>query len=329
MAIQCDTQILSILDRAQQGKAPSREECVQLLDLADNSLEAAMMRGVADSIARQRFHAPMLQGQIGIEFKPCSADCQFCSFAESFTQFDPFKMAPEKLREHTKAFAESGKPLTALFLMMPHEFDYEFLLDAVRDVRKIINPECRLVVNIGDFTETQAKELKETGVTGAYHVLRLQEGVCTKISREERIATIENVKNSGLDWYYCCEPIGPEHSSEEIADQILLGREYECYQHAAMRRVNFGHSPLKANGSISELRMANVVAVIALAMIENPEITSIAVHEPSGAGLLAGANTLYAESGGNPRDTKEETSKGRGHTMQSCAKMLEEAGWSF
>ena len=43
--------------------------------------------------------------------------------------------------------------------------------------------------------------------------------------------------------------------------------------------------------------------------------------------LMAGANQLYAECGTNPRDTKTETSKGRGFSVQDARAMLEKAEW--
>jgi biotin synthase len=197
----------------------------------------------------------------------------------------------------------------------------------VRLVRERIPKETQIVVNIGDFDKTQARDLKAAGVSGAYHVCRLREGTDTALDPEQRKATIRTIKDSGLDWYYCCEPIGPEHTPQELADQIFLGLEYGCFQHAAMRRVYVPSAPLSSYGQISELRLAQVTAVVALATLTCPETRSIAVHEPNLLGLTAGANTVYAETGANPRDTEKNTAGHRGRDIRDCKLMLYEAGF--
>ena len=131
-----------------------------------------------------------------------------------------------------------------------------------------------------------------------------------------------------MDFYYCCEPVGPEHTAREIADQIFVGIEHGCFQHAAMRRVYVPTSPLAGCGQITERRLAQVVAVVTLATLNLSAIQSIAVHEPNLLGLAAGANTIYAETGANPRDTVADTSGSRGLDMQACRKMLYESGFA-
>jgi biotin synthase len=197
----------------------------------------------------------------------------------------------------------------------------------VQIVSERISRETQIVVNIGDFDQVQARELKAAGVNGAYHVYRLREGIDTALDPEQRKATIRTIKDSGLDWYYCCEPIGPEHSPQELADQIFIGLEYGCFQHAAMRRVYIPSAPLSPRGQISELRLAQVTAVVALATLACPETRSIAVHEPNLLGLTAGANTVYAETGANPRDTEKNTAGHRGRNIKDCKMMLYEAGF--
>ena len=132
----------------------------------------------------------------------------------------------------------------------------------------------------------------------------------------------------GLDLHYCCEPIGPEHSNEEIVEQMFVGVERGCVEHAAMRRVYVEALPLSVYGQITELRLAQVVAVVALASVSNPALRQIAVHEPNKIGLTSGANTVYAESGANPRDVDKDTEQARGCTVDDCLGMLYEAGYT-
>jgi biotin synthase len=132
-----------------------------------------------------------------------------------------------------------------------------------------------------------------------------------------------------MDWYYCCEPIGPEHSTEELVDQMFLGIEMGCFQHAAMRRVNVANTPLCQKGIISDRRLAQIVAVVTLASLGCAETTNIAVHEPNLLGLVSGANAIYAETGANPRDENSDTARGRGLDVDDCRVMLAESGFQY
>jgi len=322
-----DQRVKEILDASHCGIAPTRDECVFLLQFAETSLEAALLRAVADASTRRRFdNSGIVLGQIGIEIAACPGKCKFCSFGEGHTAFEPSVMSDEEILRSAETFTASDE-LFALFLMTMHTFDFERLIRIVRMVRERIPQRTQIVVNIGDFDQSQARALKAAGVNGAYHVCRLREGVDTALDPEQRKATIRVIRKAGLDWYYCCEPIGPEHTPEELADQIFIGLEYGCFQHATMRRVYVPSAPLAPNGQISELRLAQVTAVVTLATLACPETKSIAVHEPNLLGLTAGANTVYAEAGANPRDLKKNTTGHRGRDINACKTMLYEAGF--
>ncbi len=322
------TRLQTILDRALGGCAPSKEECVHLLTLPEDSLEAAAIKAVADVVARRRFrNTGMLLGQIGVETAPCPGNCGFCVFGKGHTSLPTSRLSLDEIRQRAHAFADGGD-LYALFLMTMHEFDLDWLLQVVAAVRAELPAHTQIVVNIGDFNLSMARQLKEAGVTGAYHVCRLREGTDTSLDPVTRKATFRVIRDAGLDFYYCCEPIGPEHSAEEVAEQLFLGIEHGCFQHAAMRRVYLPGAPLAHRGQITERRLAQVVAVVTLATLGCSETQSIAVHEPNLLGLAAGANTVYAETGANPRDVERDTTGHRGADLAVCRKLLYESGFT-
>jgi biotin synthase len=209
-----------------------------------------------------------------------------------------------------------------------HDFDRARLLTVIEALRKEIPAQTQIVLNTGDFDLALARELKAAGAAGAYHILRLREGVDTALDPVRRKQTIAAIREAGLDFYYCCEPIGPEHTAQELADQIFFGIEQGCFQHAAMRRVGVPGTPLASKGQITEARLAQIVAVVALAALGCRATRSIAVHEPNLLGLAAGANTIYAETGVNPRDTAQDTTGSRGFDMAGCRRMLCESGFT-
>lgn len=327
-AIAIPTKLDDILSAALNGSAPSREDSVYLLSFPSTTVEAGMIRAVGDAVSRRRFNnEAILLGQIGIETFACPANCRFCVFGEGHTQFPDTRLTTDEIVERAQAFAIGGD-LYALFLMTMHEFEMDRLLDVVQAVREAIPPHTQIVVNIGDFDSGQASRLHDAGVRGAYHVCRLREGIDSDLDPEDRKQTFRVIREAGMDFYYCCEPIGPEHTAEELVDQLLLGVEFGCFQHAAMRRVYLPNSPLGQHGQITELRLAQVVAVVALASLGCPSTDNIAVHEPNLIGLTSGANVVYAETGANPRDSATDTSAHRGLDMAGARKMLYEAGFS-
>jgi biotin synthase len=287
-----------------------------------------MLMATADYVSRRRFgNNAVLLGQIGIETSSCPGRCKFCVFGEGHTQIEPSQLSIKQILERAKAFS-AQEDLYALFLMAMHHSDFANLLTVISKVRQAIPRQTQIVVNIGDLEGSQGEELRAAGVDGAYHICRLREGIDTDLQPAQRLRTLEILKKSGLDLYYCCEPIGPEHSPEELVAQIFIGLDFECYQHAAMRRIPVPGTPLFTKGQITERRLAQIVAVVALASLGYKTTGNIAVHEPNLLGLCAGANAVYAETGANPRDTASDTTGHRGLDMRDCRNMLHEAGFS-
>ena len=322
-----DKRVLAILEAAQGGVAPNRDECVFLLQFPETSLEASLLRAVADASTRQRFNnSGILFGQIGVEIAACPGKCKFCAFGEGHTTFEPSVMSDEEILRGIDDFTNTGE-LYALFLMTMHTFDFERLIRIVQKALERIPRRTQLIVNIGDLDAAQARDLKAAGVSGAYHVCRSREGdePRSTLSSAKRDRSVSSRRRAG--WSPAARPIGPEHRAEELADQIFIGVEYGCFQHAAMRRVYVPSAPLASRGQISELRLAQVTAVVTLATLACPETKTIAIHEPNLLGLTAGANAIYAESGANPRDLEKETLGRRGRDVNACRTMLYEAGF--
>ena len=170
--------------------------------------------------------------------------------------------------------------------------------------------------------------LIEAGATGAYHVCRLREGIDTKLDPQDRIQTMKDIKAAGLQLFSCCEPIGPEHTVDELADNILQCVDLGVTQFGAMRRIAVPGSPLGDYGQISNLQMAHVMGCVGLVYASVETARFFGIHEASELGYLSGANFITAETGANPRDTAIDTSKGRGWDMNRCRKMLFECGFT-
>ncbi len=322
------TKTTNILEKALCGIGPTRDELLHLIRLSPYSYEVSVLRATADHISKKRFgNKALLLAQTGIESFPCSADCAFCNFAKSNFDQANWKISDELLSSINGTLRNAGG-VYAHFLLFMHNFNFEFLLKTVEKTRAQLGDGIDIVLNCGDIDYAQAQEMKAAGVNGSYHAVRLGEGRDTALRPQERIKTIQALKKANLDWYSCCEPIGPEHGDEEIIDQILLGNTYECFQNAVMRRINLDNSPLVTRGQIDLLRSAHIVAIVTLAMIENKALSCLAIHEPDILGLSSGANCIYAEFSANPRDNNIDTSEGRGASIEDCKNMFKDLAFS-
>jgi biotin synthase len=124
----------------------------------------------------------------------------------------------------------------------------------------------------------------------------------------------------------CVEPVGPEHSLEEVVDLMFLAREHGATYSGVMRRINFPGSPMEKHGMITEQEMARMAAVSRLVMGDVPR--AHCTNEPNSASLMAGVNLLFPEVGSSPRDGTADTGKGRGKSLAACREMFREMGWN-
>jgi len=318
-----------ILEKAWSNIAITRKELIKLLNIDERSYESAIIRSTAASIVRSKNdNSAIILGQIGVDIFPCPGGCKFCTFGENHTTFQKYKMSAAELENKMYDFCKEGD-LYALYLMTMHEYDLDNYLKLVSHAKKIAPKTTQIWANIGDTKYEDLAEIKSAGVSGIYHVCRLGEGTDTRLDPSARIETMKNARKAGLEVYTCCEPIGPEHTAEELAENIFIGIDIGVYQHAAMRRVAVPGSPMYNKGQISELRLAHITACIALVTLTLPTMTYMGVHEPNQLGYLAGANVITAEAGANPRDTVADTSKNRGYDMAACRKIFYECGFDY
>jgi len=289
------------------------------------SHEIYALMGTANQLTRESSsNRGEIHAQIGVNIAPCSHNCDFCSFAAQAGLFkDRIDISSEEVVERANRFVAEGA--NVIYLMTTGNYDFDNFLRVAEIVRGKIPAEIPLVANIDDLGTNEAQQLAEAGFLGAYHVVRMGEGRDTKIPPERRLVTMRAILKAGLRLAYCVEPIGPEHAVEEIVDKIFIGKEYGAWFSGAMRRIPVGGTPLGNRGTISELELAKIVTVVRLVMGDS--VSAHCTHEPNSPSLLAGANLIWAESGSNPRDLKEETTEGRGLTAAQCGQLLREVGY--
>lgn len=321
-----DSKVRKIINKALDGGTLTAKEGVELLSWDDLSDEAAAIRIAGRRFSWQLLPKAEIHGQIGLNIGPCAKNCEFCSFAAGNKVFTESSELPlETVVDYVSLLEEQGA--NAIYLMTTAGYDPRKFLDYGAAAAKALKKGTPLIANVGDFDLDYAKELKKAGFTGVYHVIRMGEGVVTRCSVDKRWDTIHAAQEAGLQLGSCVEPVGPEHSLEEIVEKTIITREMNARFSGSMRRTAIPSSPLAQYGTVSYARMATIVAAVSL--ITGQGIMGNCTHEPNQLAVAAGANLLWAEVGSNPRDVEGKTEENRGWTVSRCRELLKECGWSM
>lgn len=263
-----------------------------------------------------------VHAQVGINAGPCPRNCAFCSFASCHGIFKTATvLGLEEIIERCDQFQQAGA--NAIYLMTTANFSFVEFLEIGREVRAALGPEAVLLANTGDFGREGAEALRQAGFQGIYHAVRLREGKVTLIKPETRLRTIRAAQEAGLSIATCVEPVGGEHSVEELTEMTLLTRDMAPIFSGAARRIPIPGTILAREGIVTEAEMALILAVVRLGI--GYDVPLNCTHEPNGMGVLAGASILWAEEGSNPRDVQKQTN--RGYSVEGCQTILREAHW--
>jgi biotin synthase len=254
--------------------------------------------------------------------------CSFCSFASQWTQFQtPQELTVKEVLEWADHFIREGADY--LILRTSELYPLERLLDLGRTISLRKPDRVRLVANTRLASDVQLAELRRAGFHGIYKTLRLREGVDTAFDPVARLSQIRLAQAQGLQVFALIEPVGPEHTDEEIVDAMLLLRDQvQTRLVGAMARVPVEGSPLYAYGAVDTARLAAITAVFILAMEDHfGDVEIVCSHPPHVDILRAGASAVVVEVGAIPRDTAFAKTEWRGLTMLEARSLLREGGY--
>ena len=299
-----------IVKKSRNGEAFSKEEVIAMLNAPPDSASTYRIMAEANRISKELAgNRAEVHGQFSLNLAPCACNCLFCSFAETNGVFArEMRIAPKEAVASARQLEEEG--VNAIFVMTTAHYPFGRFLEISQEVRRSLKAETVLIANVGDQSLKNARKMKDAGFDGVYHALRMREGIDTTIPPEWRRESIRNFQEAGLKVGTCVEPLGPEHTNEEIAEMILYTGSFHPAFSGAMRRIAIP---------------AQIVAITRLSVPRT--VHGNCTHEPSTLGAIAGANLFWAEMGANPRDTAERTETGRGHDVRKCRTLFHESGW--
>jgi biotin synthase len=318
-------QIDTIIGKSLDDGELTADEIAKLFEIPLFSDESTRIQAASRRKCREACSGlSEVHGQVGLNLAPCPRNCLFCAFAERNKVFRESKeLTAEEAVEKSLQFESGGA--NAVFIMTTANYSFSKFAEMSTEIRDALKPETVIIANIGDFTEKQAVRLRDIGYSGIYHAVRLGEGRDTSLEPERRLQTFRNAREAGLCLGTCLEPVGTEHTVEELVEKTLITRDANPVYSGSARRIPIPGTKMERLGIVSEARMAHILAVVRLSLPKS--VPGNCTHEPNVIGAAAGANLLWAESGSNPRDTAEKTEEQRGMTVEECRTVLKEAEW--
>ena len=197
----------------------------------------------------------------------------------------------------------------------------------MRTIRQEIEGSYELILNVGEFNLDMANRLYESGVSGVYHAIRMREGTNTRFRVEDRLATLAAVRESPLKLIHLVEPLGLEHTNEEIADRFLGAVRYGAYISGVMARIPVAGTPLGNEPQMSDELVAKTIAVLRLS--GGDTVKNICVHPASSLALASGANVVVIETGAIPRDTDLAVTKWKRFDCATAKRLFKSEGYTI
>lgn len=319
--------ILQAYEDCIADKDMSRETMIKLIDLDPESEDADYLRELGGKAAQEITGGEAcLWGAIGVDMITCGMNCRFCSFgAEWGVVKENTIFTDEEIIEIARDYVKNG--VRFIVLRTTEFYDIDDLCRKISRIREEVPGNYEIILNTGEFTLDIARQMADAGTSGVYHALRLREGIDTNLDPRERLDTMKSVQESPLKLISLVEPVGREHTSEEIADAFFVTLDHDAYMTGTMARVPVKGTPLGEIEMITDKRISQLTAIFRLAT--RRKIKYICVHPASDIAVRAGANIVVVEKGAIPRDNAFVRNEWNSFTVDDAKAMLEAAGYTW
>jgi biotin synthase len=258
-------------DKALRGECLSKEEGMQVLEAPDEELLAILQAAYQ---VRKHYYGNKVKLNMIINAKSglCPEDCGYCS--QSIVSTAPVKKYSLLDKETLVAGAKeamSRKAGTYCIVASGRgasEKEIDQVVQAVKEIKQEMP--LKICCCLGIISEEKAMKLKEAGVERYNHNLNTSSNHHTNITTthtyEDRVSTLEHVKNAGISPCSGCI-VGMGETLEDIYDVALHLRQLD----ADSIPVNFLHAipgtPLEGR---NDLNPRYCLKVLALFRFMNP-----------------------------------------------------------
>lgn len=308
------------------GERLPRGLVTALLAIPTDSAECEALGRAAREAASVLCHdRAYLWGAIGLDFKPCTMNCDFCSLGEAWGVVgQPQELGEAEIIEMVRRYHAQG--VRWIVLRTTEFYSLDRLSVLLQSIRRAVPGAYELGLNVGEFDDARAEALAAIGADFIYHALRLREGRDTRFDPALRLKTLRAVQRSPMKLVFLVEPVGVEHTDEEIAERIDTVLDCGAEISGAMVRVPVQGTPLGRYPKLPDRRMAQIIAVIRLAC--GRFAPDICVHTASECAMQWGANVTVVEQGAIPRDTAPSDTVWNGFTCDMARAWFQNAGYT-
>ena len=281
----------------------SRDDIIRMLSMDPSSEEFGYLGSKARELARIRGNLGSVGIAFGLDYRPCKGNCVYCSFGEKWGLMnDDYEIPVDDLISMiSERFSKGFRRFT---IRTTEYYSIDRLCEIAKEIRSRVPGKYGLSVNTGELTAEDCEKLYQAGCNGAYHTLHLREGKDTVFPPETRLRTMRAIKESKLNLSVGVDPIGIEHTNEEIADLIIALREFEPVSICSMKRINPKGTPVGDLEEVSDLRIAQVAAVLRFATGSR----NVSAVPPNRIAMRWGAGGTSIGTGANPRDSVHDHS---------------------
>ena len=299
-----------------------RDGCVLMMSFPEDSPEASAVISEASRIIASRTSGVgRIGAQIGVIIGPCYADCGFCSFASSVYSEEEYVMRPGDLAGYISRLTSAGEVFD-ISLMTVHNYEFDDLVTLAEAASEVLPDGVGLAVNTGDLSASEARELRSAGVRSAYHALRLGESIDNLLEPLGRYETIRNLRDAGIRVYTGVEPIGAEHSPDEIADLFYKAMGSGAYACSASARESVPGTRMAHLPCISRRRLLQIRSALVLSSWGRGG-SELGFY----GGYYGGFDRVMAEYLASPKDVNDITEKGLGRTVDWAKDELRRNGF--
>jgi biotin synthase len=318
-----------LADISLRGGVLSHEQARAVLAADESQLDELLQ---ATLRVREQYHGRrvkmcvLLNAQSGI----CPEDCHYCSQSKiSTAKVDKYKLLPEDtITQRAQEAAASGAKRFCMVIAArgPQQRDIDRLCAAVRRIKSDEGTRhLELCASLGLMNVEQCRQLKEAGVDFANHNLNTSEShyekICTTHTYADRVETLKNVRESGLQ---TCSGgiIGLGESDEDIIEMGLALRSMDIDSIPVNFLLSIDGTPLAGQEEVDPNRALKVLCLMRL-LNPSKEVRVSAGRESLGDKqtlALYAANSLFVDgyltTPGDPHKQVKEWIEGAGFEVE-------------
>jgi len=227
------------------------------------------------------------------------------------------KTGREMVKNLARQFEREGA--NAVYVGYCADEVFDDFIGLSREIRQALRPETVMVAAVGDFSETQAKALKDSGYKGVHLTIRF--GATDDIARIG--AWCDIARTADLLPGVCLEGVGKDAANDVLVSDMIMIRDAEPVVSAVARYDPMSAASMHEEERITAARLTHIMAVMRLTMYG--DVSGVGMHDAGVVGAVAGANLIWATAVSSVLET--ESAPRRGLTVSAGREIFYDAEW--